>query len=605
LLFYSIKWKLVISFFLMSIIPLAAIGIISYVSSYKTIEDKISIYSQQILIQTAGKMDNMLRNIENISLQIVSSNEIQDRLTRYDNTDREEKESLSAEIEQKLSNIISTRNDIVGVNILMKNSNNVIASGETFVNRSQYKSSTIYNLASQSGEKLVWTGALKNENEMATYTYITTLTRNIKSLYTGEDLGVLVIGVKEFALADTYSYIDLGPTGFVFIIDQNGNVVSHLQKNTITKPAMYSFINRVLGQPEDRERTFSAEVDGKKCLVSYTISEVTGWHMVSVVPYDYLMDRTREIGEITLGTSILILIIAILLSFFISLSISRPVEKLVRAMKKVEEGDLSVNVDFKNRNEIERLGESFNKMINNINYLIKRVYEAEIVKKEAEIRALQSQINPHFLYNTLAIIDGIASTKGEKEISRISQALGDIFRYSISGSKFATVEEEIKNVKLYLSIQEIRHSERFKSIFEVDDNVKGCVIAKLIVQPIVENAVIHGIERKRGQVYVKVLAKAQDSNLLIAVEDNGIGINKDELKILMEEINSADSFFRRSNQNRRYHIGIDNVNRRIKLYYGGEYGLKIESEEGRGTRVIMTIPQRKADEYIDVKCINS
>jgi two-component system sensor histidine kinase YesM len=605
LLFYSIKWKLVISFFLMSIIPLAAIGIISYVSSYKTIEDKISIYSQQILIQTAGKMDNMLRNIENISLQIVSSNEIQDRLTRYDNTDREEKESLSAEIEQKLSNIISTRNDIVGVNILMKNSNNVIVSGETFVNRSQYKSSTIYNLASQSGEKLVWTGALKNENEMATYTYITTLTRNIKSLYTGEDLGVLVIGVKEFALADTYSYIDLGPTGFVFIIDQNGNVVSHLQKNTITKPAMYSFINRVLGQPEDRERTFSAEVDGKKCLVSYTISEVTGWHMVSVVPYDYLMDRTREIGEITLGTSILILIIAILLSFFISLSISRPVEKLVRAMKKVEEGDLSVNVDFKNRNEIERLGESFNKMINNINYLIKRVYEAEIVKKEAEIRALQSQINPHFLYNTLAIIDGIASTKGEKEISRISQALGDIFRYSISGSKFATVEEEIKNVKLYLSIQEIRHSERFKSIFEVDDNVKGCVIAKLIVQPIVENAVIHGIERKRGQVYVKVLAKAQDSNLLIAVEDNGIGINKDELKILMEEINSADSFFRRSNQNRRYHIGIDNVNRRIKLYYGGEYGLKIESEEGRGTRVLMTIPQRKADEYIDVKCINS
>ncbi|MGI6778534.1 MAG: cache domain-containing sensor histidine kinase [Acetivibrionales bacterium] len=574
-------------------------------SSYKTIEDKISIYSQQILIQTAGKMDNMLRNIENISLQIVSSNEIQDRLTRYENADRKEKESLSAEIEQKLSNIISTRNDIVGVNILMKNSNNVIVSGETFVNRSQYKSSTIYNLASQSGEKLVWTGALKNENEMATYTYITTLTRNIKSLYTGEDLGVLVIGVKEFALADTYSYIDLGPTGFVFIIDQNGNVVSHLQKNTITKPAMYSFINKVLGQPEDRERTFSAEVDGKKCLVSYTISEVTGWHMVSVVPYDYLMDRTREIGEITLGTSILILIIAILLSFLISLSISRPVEKLVRAMKKVEEGDLSVNVDFKNRNEIERLGESFNKMINNINYLIKRVYEAEIVKKEAEIRALQSQINPHFLYNTLAIIDGIASTKGEKEISRISQALGDIFRYSISGSKFATVEEEIKNVKLYLSIQEIRHSERFKSIFEVDDNVKGCVIAKLIVQPIVENAVIHGIERKRGQVYVKVLAKAQDSNLLIAVEDNGIGINKDELKILMEEINSADSFFRRSNQNRRYHIGIDNVNRRIKLYYGGEYGLKIESEEGRGTRVLMTIPQRKADEYIDVKCINS
>lgn len=605
MIFYSIRWKLIISFFLMSVIPLATIGVISYTKSYKAIEEKISVYSQQILIQTEGKLDSMLKNIEDISLQIVSSNEIQALLDESRSSDASKKEIIKGKIEQKLGNIVSTRNDIIGVNILMKGSDDIFISGETLVDLKNFKGSIVYNLTDKSREKLVWTGAHKNENAMATYTYITTLSRNIKSLDTGSDLAILVIGVKEFAIADTYSYIDLGPTGFVFIVDDKGNVVSHLHKNLITKPAGYSFIPKVLGQPEGNERTFPAELDGQKVLISYTVSDITGWHMISVVPYDYLMNRTKDLGWFTFGTGLLILLISILVSLLISFSISRPVEKLVKAMKRVEDGDLSVNVNFKNKNEIERLGESFNKMINNINSLIRRVYEAEIIKKEAEISALQSQINPHFLYNTLAIIDGIASMKGEKEICSISQALGDIFRYSISGGEFAALEEEIKQVKLYLSIQEIRHNDRLTSFINVDESIKDCVIAKLLIEPIVENAVLHGIERKRGPVSVNVDAEPEDKNLVIRIKDNGVGIEAGELEKLRNEIYSTTSIFRHSARNRRYHIGIGNVNRRIKLYYGDEYGLYIDSTEGEGTTVTIRIPQVKAGEDDGLKSIDS
>lgn len=593
MIFYSIKWKLVISFLLMSIIPLAAVGIISYINSYKAIEEKISIYTQQISIQTAGKLDYMLKNVGDISLQIVSSGEIQTLLAEVENADESGKRRIKEKLEQKLGNIVSARNDIIGVNILMRSSDNIFVSGETLVNPLEYKESIFYELAGKSSQKLIWTGAHKNENAMATYTYVATLTRNIKSLESGRDVATLVIGVKEFAIADTYSYIDLGPTGFVFVINEQGKVVSHLHKNLITKPAAYSFIPRILEQPEHGERTFSANLDGQKILVSYTVSDVTGWYMISVVPYEYLMNRIREVGGLTFGISLLILLIAILVSLLISFSISRPVEKLVKAMKKVEDGDLSVKVNFKYKNEIEKLGESFNKMINNINSLISRVYEAEITKKEAEINALQSQINPHFLYNTLAIIDGIASMKGEKEISRVSQALSDIFRYSISGSEFATVEEEIKQIKLYLSIQEIRNKDRLTAIINIDESIKDCIIAKLLIEPIVENSVIHGIERKRGPVYISVDASPEGDDIHITIKDNGVGIKTAELESLRAEISSTASIFRHSAQNRRYHIGIGNVNRRIKLYYGDEFGIHIESEENEGTAVTITVPQRR------------
>lgn len=592
MIFYSIRWKLIISFLLMTIVPLAIIGIISYLNSYKAIEERVGVYSHQILIQTTGKLDNMLKNIEDTSLQLVSSNEIQALLGDFDSADTTEGKIIQEKLEQKLGNIISTRNDIIGVNIVLANSNKTFISGETLINPLEYNQNNVLNLIENSKRKLLWTSTRRNNNNAATYTYVLTLSRAIKAPLTGKNIGVIEIGIKEFAIADTYSYIDLGPTGFVFIVDAKGNVVSHLQKNKLTKPAAYSFINRILTQSEDRERTFPATFEGESVLVSYSVSDVTGWYMISVVPYNYLMNRIQEVGKLTFVVGLAILFISIIISFLISYSISKPVEKLGKAMKKVEDGDLSVNVHFKNKNEIESLGESFNKMINKINTLIKKVYEAEITQKEAEINALQSQINPHFLYNTLALIDGIASMNGEKEICMISQSLGEIFRYSISGTKFATIDEELKMVKLFLSIHEFRHQNRFSGMVFVDERIKESIITKLLIEPIVENAIIHGIEKKRGEVYVNVYVKPEDNDILIIVEDNGIGMDNNELENLRQNVESTASMFRHSNQKRRYHIGLGNVNRRIKLYYGEEYGINLISKAGEGTTVTVRIPQR-------------
>lgn len=598
MIFYNIRWRLIASFLLISIVPLAVVGIISYLNSYKAIEERVGVYSQQILNQTTGKLDYMLKNLEDTSLQMVSSTEIQALLKDFGGADAEQGAVIQEKLEQKLGNIISTRNDIVGVNILLTNSSKLFISGETLIDPGRYDQNTVLNSIESSSSKLLWTSTRRNDNKAATYTYITELSRAIKAPDTGRNIGVIDIGIKEFAIADTFSYIDLGPTGFVFVIDSKGNVVSHLQKNKLTKPAEYGFIKRILTQPEDRERTFPAVLDGQRVLVSYAISEVTGWYMVSVIPYDYLMNRIEEVGYLTFFTGLLLFLVAILISALISISISRPVEKLVGAMKRVENGDLSVKVDFRNQNEIERLGVSFNAMIDKINALIAQVYEAEISKKEAEITALQSQINPHFLYNTLALIDGIASMHGEKEICRISQSLGDIFRYSISGTKYATIEEELKMVGLFLAIHEIRHKGRFSSRVTVDEELKGNMIAKLLIEPIVENAIIHGIEKKRGEVYVNVEVKPEKDYVLIIVEDNGMGMEPEELQALQEKIHSAESIFTHSGRKERYHIGLGNVNRRIKLYYGEEYGISICSKPGKGTAVTVKIPRLEEGDEI-------
>ncbi|MBO9599606.1 MAG: sensor histidine kinase, partial [Cohnella sp.] len=579
--FGRLQWKLFVFFMILTVIPAIVIGYLLYNNAYKAIEEKTGLYSEQIMVQSAGRLDTLLTGIEDISLQIVSTFDIQQSIRRIATQATPEAwEKESASLKQKLVQIMSSKREIVGAQILMADQDLAITAGETMV-PSDYKMSTEYTQALTQPEPVYWRGTIQNRGESMLYEYLTTLTRKIYDPSSGKALGILVLGTKEFALADTFSYIDLGPNGFVFIMDKNGNVVSHLSKNKLTKPAEYSFVPRIIGSHAEDERMFSAELNHEKFMVTYAKSTATGWYVVSAIPYSYLMERIVSVGRLTIQLDIVLIALAIIVSLLISISISSPVKRLVAAMRKVENGDLKVFVNVQSNNEIGVLGSSFNRMLKRIGHLIDRVYEAEILQKDAEIKALQSQINPHFLYNTLSVIDSIATVKQEKEISMITQMLADIFRYSTNGNDVASIDEELGQLQRYLHIQQIRYGAGLRWQFIVDPNARNCQIVKLLLQPLVENSVNHGV---RNNGMIKVMVLPDGDKLTITVQDNGAGIKDEDLASLVEGLEISSNRLHKKSDGGS-HIGLANVYYRIKSFYGEAYGLTIVSSEGMGTKV--------------------
>lgn len=588
---HSLKWRLIISFFLLVIIPTSTIGLFSYNSSYKAIEKKMSVYSYQVMLQTIKNLDLILGNVQDISLQIISTRSVQKLLKEAEIKEPENFIEVSNSLNNLLKNTISSRQEIIGVNILMKNIDHVFVCGEPLVDIGEYKQNTIYTRAIEKDSELVWTGTYENPNSIATYTNIATLSRKIIDVTTGEELGVLVLGVKEFALADTFSYLDLGPNGFTFVVDEKGKVISDLNKRNLSTYSKHPFIYDIVENKNDIS-AFPEYVDHEKVLVTYSKSQRTGWYMVGVVPYHYLTQEIESIGKLTQRLTLIFLVISLGIGLLISYSVFRPIKRLEEDMQKVKNGDLTIRSNITGENEVAKLALGFNSMIEQIDVLIKKNYESQLMKQEAQISALQSQINPHFLYNTLAVIDGMALKNGQTDIAEVSQVLGDIFRYSTGGNELATIEEELIQTGKYLQIYKFRKGHKLTFDIHIDPEVKDYLLPKLLIQPLVENAIIHGIDEKRDGGHIRIEAKGYKDKIKLNINDDGIGMDEEALNTLREKVIKEENLRTYWHNKGEHHIGLANVNNRIKNHYGEAYGLQINSKKTLGTFIEITIPRQ-------------
>jgi two-component system sensor histidine kinase YesM len=286
---------------------------------------------------------------------------------------------------------------------------------------------------------------------------------------------------------------------------------------------------------------------------------------------------------------------SILTAFSLSKSIYTPIKKLHDVTKTITKNDLQALMTNENVDEITELGMSFNIMIGKIRDLLdSKIKEQENLKK-AELRALQAQINPHFLYNTLDTIIWMAESKKTDQVIDIVSALSSFFRISLSkGKDWITIAEEIERTRSYLTIQRMRYRDIMDFKIEMDENVADYTILKLILQPLVENALYHGIKNKRQGGTICVRAKQKNVNeILIEVEDDGIGFTSEKLAQLQAELDNDSGEIRLETG-----FGIGNVNQRTKLYYGKQYGLSVRSEYNTGTCVTLVIPAKK-DEGIE------
>ncbi|MCZ8520390.1 MULTISPECIES: sensor histidine kinase [Paenibacillus] len=401
------------------------------------------------------------------------------------------------------------------------------------------------------------------------------LARKLRSLETGEDLGYIVLDVDIRSVRSKLGQLSSTAYEDVALVDGAGRTV-YTKGSRLTDEAVSGY--RGTG-------TVTVHRDGREELLTYRTSEVTGWTTVETVPLSVLMKETLEVRRSIVGIGLVCLVLAAGLSIGLSLRITRPISRLRSLMKRVERGELGVSVPIESKDEVGQLSQTFNVMVSRLSDLGYRLYESEIREKDSQIAALQSQINPHFLYNTLGSISMYAELGGNREVVRMTNHLSRLLRYSISSERNeVALSKELEHVGGYMAIQGIRYEDRLTFVTEIDEELLGFSVIRLILQPVVENCMIHGFEKGDGSGTIRLSAVRDNGCMLITVYDDGLGIGPLRLQEIRRRITEAPLPDGPGGH------GLVNVHRRIALRYGNQYGLSVESEPGAGTRVTLLLP---------------
>lgn len=362
------------------------------------------------------------------------------------------------------------------------------------------------------------------------------------------------------------------------MIDKFKNIIYHPQQQPIYSGIKNELVNEIL-KLEDSSPIYRDEASNK--IYIRTNSIMTDWSIVGVVNADELIKNKLSTIDFYIFLSYIAILVSAILAAIISTAITKPIKTLEHTMHRAQEGDFNVRSHLKINNEIGHLANTFNEMLAKIKLLMENIVATEEQKRKSEIKALQAQINPHFLYNTLDTIIWMSAGGKNEEVMETTSALAKLFRTSISkGDHLIPLAVEIENIKSYLVIQKMRYKDKLTYQIAIPPELRNLKTPKLILQPIVENAVYHGIKLNPNGGEIRIGAYSEDDDLILTVEDDGVGMNKQQI---------ANLFTYKEHSDRG--IGIINVHKRIQLCFGEQYGLHYQSNLGVGTRVQIRLPK--------------
>ncbi|WHH57144.1 histidine kinase [Petroclostridium sp. X23] len=591
--YIPIQVKLLTTYLMIFIIPLLLIATITYSVFSNAMEkaavDKALTINEQML----NRLDSYLYDIEKAASRLSANNQIVELMREggyYFSESQKFKDTLL--LYQNLKNIVNLKDDIQGILLVAENnsiyhwSEHQMDVGDDIIYDDWVKMMSDYHIS-----KLILGQDHKNYFRDKNKKVFSTIFKIYYSPNGGSKTSILGIvrvdsGIK--VLQDLYSkeLFNYQKEFKTSILDGNLNVIFDTNEESIGRK-LDGEIARKLNTVVNGSFYLKGSGQGEFYIVN--TSTYTGCKILTSIPLSVLLKDVNYIRKLTLIISILFLILAIAVSTLISYTITKPIKVLKERMKNVEKGNMQTWGQTVATDEIGDLTNSFNNMVYKLDNTIKNEYALKLKEKEAQLNALQSQITPHFLYNTLETVSCIAFNKNVQEICVIAKSLGKMFRYSIKGGRISTVKSEIEHVKAYLEIQKIRMPNRFDTLIKVDGELWEHIIIKLVLQPLVENAVMHGLSGKQEDGYVAVLVGKNVDKIEIKIIDNGVGLEQAEVDALNQSLLGENrSFMKYSND--KYSIGIQNVNARIKLFYGERYGLRYESMKGVGTTVYVSLP---------------
>jgi len=456
--------------------------------------------------------------------------------------------------------------------------------------QAQFEAHPIYNSVTQeNGKKLILSNYTSEYLNRANIGNIITFGTTINDKNTGEILGIIAIDFDTSIFETICSKATVGNSGKFYILDKSNMLIFNPSKEYVDHVSDYQWYKIFAKKRGSLIQTISEK---DYLIVSDTPDDLAcGWKIFGEVPIKEIMKDAYNIKNLTINMVEICVILSLVLFTFLTDIITKPIRILKKQMLAAELGDLEVKVNIAGKDEFSDLGKSFNKMINKIKLLVENNIKEHEKLKKAELNIMQAQINPHFLYNSLDAIIWMAEGGDREKIIDLVTALSGFFRISLSkGADIITLEKEIEHCRNYLIIQKMRYGELLSYSFSVDENILNEKIIKITLQPIIENAIYHGIKnrKKGGHINISVY-KISSDEIEILVEDNGKGIQEDKLINLKESLLKINDNSSYENSNQRS-FGINNVNERIKLYFGEEYGIEIESVWNVGTRVKIKIP---------------
>ena len=580
----SIQSKIFFSFILVILLPSITIGISSYIISLNILKEKVSSSFKQTVLYVQSSIERELEQVRQVSDYIFVNEDIKNAILVKKDTPYEQVKSIE-KAEQTFKNY-SIANIFRNISIVkiygLEGSNLSFAVYETTRNllddkirKSEWFESTLDN-----DGQLLWAGTgenfFKNQDTTEKMNDIS-LFRVIKNRDYNSNIGVMYISLQPKVFSQPIDELNLNGGSEILILDNHNNIlnkpVSGLDPN---------FADMVLkaGMKGEKDNLI---ITDKKAMVFYCQIEDFDWKIIGILPFSELSKDYGVIFYITAIAFLVSFIFSGIIWYFISSGIVKPIKKLTKKMKSVREGNLDVKVDSTSMDEIGELSSNFNYMIDRINQLFNEVVQKQISMKDAEYKALQAQINPHFLYNTLNSIRWMAIIHKADNIKRMVDALGRLLKNSTSKiDKLITIKEEIDNLKDYVYIQQLAYKNKFEVDWDLEEDIFDCKCLKFILQPLVENAIFHGIEPKGSYGTIFVSVKKIDDLIEFVVRDDGVGITEEQIRLLLLD----------SSEKRRGFsgIGVNSINERIKMTYGNRYGLKIESELGSYTKITLQIP---------------
>jgi len=592
-----IRNKLLMSFLALIILPVITIGISSYYTSQQLLRQKTEQYTSDILMETGENVDVKLGEIERVSFQIVSNMTIQEALRKANLGIEDEYEKIRVEraIDNQLKGFVPLYLDIAAAQVIsLSGTVYYVNPGSVTIEISE----TEKRILEENKGSAVWFGTNP-------WSQTIRVGRAINSIVDQELIGYEMILIRENSLHEIYKKTDLFKSGDILIADSDGRIISHKDKSKLDK--LISSVAAGLTMDSLDGGFITTEIDGASSYIASRSINNGLWKMIAIIPTEQYEGDIILLRYWILGVCGVSCILSLLLSLRISDSISRPLRNLSAMMRKVGKGDFDVSIPTYSNDEVGVLSSHFNKMVAQVQKLIQEVYQEQYLKQRAELKSLRAQINPHFLYNTLESINWMARTRNVPEIGDMVKALGDLMRASISGDDFVTLNDEIENITNYLKIQKFRYGDRVNASIDISQEIGQMIIPKLILQPIVENSIVHGLEDKLDNGHISISGRLENGNVIMTICDDGVGIEKekvDHLNRLFTEyqaespvsagntkvrIKKADS----SEDDMHTHIGLINVDRRIKMYYGSSCGLFISSVKGKGTCVSAVLPARK------------
>ncbi|NOU66995.1 HAMP domain-containing protein [Paenibacillus sp. LMG 31461] len=585
----SIKNKIFSTNILIIILSISIIALFANIVSQKAIIEKAVKNSSRELVLIDNNLQTLITTVEDYSKILATDYRLQNELYNdfLENNNLSTSHyvggldnlSMKKTLSEVISNIVEPNTNIKAVSVLTSNHQwvDVGFADNEFASRIFGSGPEAIDHSFQP----VLTGLMKFKFRYEGDDNVFAVSKTVIHKDTGKTVGLVVLYVKETVIASIYERKMNYKGGNFYILDSNGKIISSQNKANLYRDFKEATSISIPNSTQVETGFFQGN-GSEKVLVSTHRLEPLEWSIVSVIPIDEITVERKEINKLIIWIGSLCLLLAFIVSYLLSRSITRPIFQLSRTMRDIRTGHLTVRSSYQSSDEIGYLNDVFNNLMDRIEELVAENVEEQKTKAEIEFKLLQTQVQPHFLYNTLETIISLIKLNMKTEAITAAKYMANFYKISLSkGNDIITLREEMQLSESYLEIQQLRYVEYMEYTMDIDEEIMSCSISKLTLQPIVENAIYHGLKRKMEKGLLRITGRRLGDEVRIEIYDNGVGIEESQIKGLLREV---------SDSSERTGFGVRSVHNRIRMLYGDRYGLEVESEVGLYTRVTIRLP---------------